>query len=215
MARKSKELPLKVKSKIPLSNGFNGKGAKPKQKLQYRLLVEGICERKYFKKLLSIPSDNIKGGNNYNDSLSTAKLDDVEEYIEEGLDMGLKCIYVVDLDRIYIDKFLKEKLAFQKLRNKYAGKDVVFCDSMPSFEFWLLLHFDKYKMHPFYTETGADESDLKKYIPNYQKSKVDTYEHLYLPENLQGAIDRAKRIDYSDDEARSHSNVWKAIEELK
>lgn len=214
MARKSKELAQRGKSGIYPSKGFNGKGERSKQKSQFMLLVEGICERKYFQRLFEIPNGNILGGKNERDSLSTAKLDTVEKYIEGGLDIGLECIYAVDLDRIHIGKILKEKLAFDRLKAKYQGKDVTFCDSMPSFEFWLLLHFDKYGMNPFYTKMGADESDLQKHIPGYQKTKVDTYDILYQQDSIERAIDMAKRIDYSDDEAKSHTNVWKAFEKL-
>lgn len=58
MARKSKELPQRSKSCISTIKGFNGKGERSKLRQQYRLLVEGVCERKYTKSFISTKISN-------------------------------------------------------------------------------------------------------------------------------------------------------------
>lgn len=179
------------------------------------LIVEGRGENKYFSQIKNIHKlgFDIIGGNkkDASDSMSTEHLMDVQKAIINGLANGMLCYYVVDLDRLYIDKIQPEKKAYYNLKMLYQDR-VVFCDSMPSFEFWLLLHFPQYRIAQ-YTQNGQDEKDLEKFIPNYKKTEVDKYQFLYKDENIQFAYNKANRISTEDD-SLSHTNVWKLMKDL-
>jgi len=68
--------------------------------------------------------------------------------------------------------------------------------SIPSFEYWLLLHF-KYSNSP-YVKTGNKSAgdcvidDLRTFMPTYQKSRIDVFEELVG--QLDTAINYSKRI---------------------
>ncbi len=132
--------------------------------------------------------------------------------MEEALDAGVRCYYVVDLDRIFIDGKSSEENEYRDTKKQYSNNsNIVFGESMPSFEFWLLLHYDNYKVKQ-YNNMGDDERDLKKKIKNYQKSNIDNYNKFYDIETIGYACEQAKKIKIENGEHMSHSNVWKVIE---
>lgn len=99
---------------------------------------------------------------------SNITIENVEYYIEEHLSGGCNnIIYITDYDTI-VNQHKLEK--FNKLKRKYAQKkEVLICETMPSIEFWFLLHFCK-------TTTEFASCDdvtrfLKRYLPDYDKSE--------------------------------------------
>lgn len=181
--------------------------------LKPHVIVEGITENKYLKKLF-LDKITILGGKNANDSYSTAHITSTKNAIEDALNAGVKCYWLVDLDRLYIDKEDRKKELdnYNQLKNKYSDNTkVVFCDSMPSIEYWFLLHFRE--GNPLFAKIGDDSKELLKYIPHYDKSKVEDYQQLYNQEKIDNAILRAKKIKY-DNDSQTHTNVWKIVEQL-
>jgi len=55
------------------------------------------------------------------------------------------------------------------IRKKYKKEDVLFVNSMPSIEYWFLLHYEK--TNKFFGTSKAVTQDLIKYIPAYKKEK--------------------------------------------
>jgi hypothetical protein len=62
----------------------------------------------------------------------------IDEYLSGGCN---QIIYFTDYDTIVNQNKIAE---FEKLKGKYANvKEVFICETMPSIEFWFLLHFQK------------------------------------------------------------------------
>jgi len=89
----------------------------------------------------------------------------IDEYLSGGCD---QIIYFTDYDTIVNQNKIAE---FEKLKGKYAEtKEVFICETMPSIEFWFLLHFLK-KTREFNNASQAI-SLLVKYMPRYSKGEV-------------------------------------------
>ena len=115
----------------------------------------------------------------------------------------------------------QEHQLVERMKSKYANnKAVLFCDSLPSIEYWFLLHY-KDVGRPFNT---CDEvvRELKKHITQFDKNEKflkDTGWVKQLCENdcLAQAIDRAKLQEEKVQKGQdvSYSRVYKALELLE
>lgn len=86
----------------------------------------------------------------------------IKELIDEGFDM---VIYFTDYDTIVKQGKIEK---YKKIVGKYEKRtDVMICESMPSIEFWFLLHYIKTTRN----FQNADEviKELKKHIPDFSK----------------------------------------------
>ncbi len=102
---------------------------------------------------------------------------------ERGLNATDEAWLVVDKDR-WTDEQLQELLAWAQRRPNYG-----FCLSNPSFEYWLLLHFEEGNG----IGSLKDCTDrLKRYLPDYDKG-VDSKQ--FPSENIHQAVRRAKTRD--------------------
>jgi len=133
--------------------------------LKYAVLGEGITEQWYL--------NHLKKHNGYRFSIRPSLFADIgiekaEGIIDELLSGGCDQVtFLTDYD-IIVNQGKKGE--FEKLVNKYKNiKEVLICDSMPSIEYWFLLHF-AYTTKEF---VSCDEivKDLKNYIPDYSKKK--------------------------------------------
>lgn len=93
---------------------------------------------------------------------------------------------------------------------------MIFCDSLPSIEYWFLIHFKD--TCPTGLSSKDAERELKKFIANYEKSADFLDDEKWIKEmsldnnGLEKAMQRAQK--YSSGEA-SYSNIHLAITELK
>lgn len=100
------------------------------------IIGEGLTERCYFKHLKSLK------GYRYTckpRNFSQQSIDDLQKQIDKVLeDDGVAvCVFDADVAR---DKPAERK-KLEAMQKKYAGKEqVILCDSMPSIEFWFLIH---------------------------------------------------------------------------
>jgi len=94
--------------------------------------------------------------------------DTAERKIDELLSGGCDhIVYVTDYDTAISQD--KQK-TFNDLVKKYErNSEVLICESMPSIEFWFLLHY-QLTTREFINADEAAEM-LKKYIPDFSKSK--------------------------------------------
>lgn len=89
----------------------------------------------------------------------------IDEYLSGGCD---QIIYFTDYDTIVNQNKVAE---FEKLKGKYAGTDEVFiCETMPSIEFWFLLHFLKTTRE--FNNANEAVALLLKYLPGYSKGEA-------------------------------------------
>lgn len=88
----------------------------------------------------------------------------IDEYLSGGCN---NIIYITDYDTI-VNQHKLEK--FNRLRSKYSQNDeVLICETMPSIEFWFLLHFCKNTTE--FNNCEEVTRILKRYLPDYDKSE--------------------------------------------
>ena len=97
----------------------------------------------------------------------------------------------------------------EKLRCKYNKDDILICDSMPSIEYWFLLHYDEK-----YGSMTADNAlrALQEHIKNYDKTVKFLRQQSWVADmlpNLNSACQRAR----NNIDGASYSNVYKIFEQ--
>jgi hypothetical protein len=172
------------------------------------LIGEGITEQYYFKHIRTLY--------NYQYSLrpyffGITSLTDMSRKIDEVIEGGGIAICVFDTDVSQRVKAEERKL--NSLFKKYRRMDnVVFCDSLPSVEYWFLLHHKNTNRH--FKDSTEVERELKKVIPEYEKTtnyleKVKWVADLCSDSKLENAIQRSKDFD---ENSPSYSKIYKAFE---
>lgn len=175
------------------------------------IIGEGITEQYYFKHVRSLF--------NYRYSIKPyffgiTSLTDMDRKISEVVEGGGVAICVFDTDVSQRVEVVKKKL--NSLFRKYSKKsNVIFCDSLPSVEYWFLLHHKNTNRH--FNDSPELERELKKVIPDYEKTinyleKEKWVADLCADNKLENAIKRSK--DFGDN-SPSYSNIYKAFEKFR
>lgn len=176
----------------------------------------GITEQWYFKHLQTLRKYRVKIRPRYFGRENAFELD-------KRVDIILKdesfAIVVFDADVSLRND--KERQMVERMKNKYANnKGVLFCDSLPSIEYWFLLHY-KEAGRLFKTSNEVVE-EIKEYNSQFDKSekflKNDSWvRQLCEGERLKQAIERCKQQEdkVNRGESVSYSKVYKAIELLE
>lgn len=166
----------------------------------------GLTEKWYFRHLKDLCGYKMEVKPKYFGS-DTAY--DMQKMVDNVLAMGGKAICVFDMDTTQWDAAEKErKDQFIKL---YANHpDVILCDSMPSIEYWFLLHFEKTNKHFGTSEKVIDA--LERYMPYEKKDRFlenSTWVKQLLYDNgMRKALDNARELG---DNGESHTSIPKAI----
>lgn len=172
---------------------------------------EGITEQYYFSHIKKIFGFHCTIKPRFFGNTSVAEM---KKKIEELLRGDIFIICVFDADVAAHNESERKKL--EQLQNKFQkNKNLLFCTSLPSIEYWFLLHHEHTNRH--FRDAKAAETALKKYISDYEKTvqflEKEKWVHNLCYENkLKQAIERAKTIT---DKGESWSNIWKAIEILE
>lgn len=109
-----------------------------------------------------------------------------------------------------------EKQRIDELHQRYFGNpEVVIAGSMPSIEYWFLLHYEHTTRY-FGTSAKVIEA-LRKYMPNFEKKEQYLRQEKWLAELIEGnrmddAYRRARKIGR---DGASYSDIWKAIDAFK
>lgn len=127
------------------------------------IIGEGATERYYFTHLKRMRGYNyVCKPRNFTEQT----FDEMQKQIERVLaDNGIAvCVFDADVTRTRP----AEKAKFEDMQRKYADNPaVILCDSMPSIEFWFLLHYLNTNR---YFATSDDVIDvLRRYMPNFSK----------------------------------------------
>lgn len=174
------------------------------------IIGAGITERWYFSHMQSLYGLKVKIRPRYfgNENIYT-----LEKLIKQVLDDEGLAIVVFDTDVSTWNESENKKLA--ALRQKYAKhKRVILCDSMPSIEFWFLIHF--INTNRYFGTSKAVIAELVKFIPNFAKSESFLLNKKWVEDICKdGGLDNAcKRAMSFGMEGESYSNLWKAFEYL-
>lgn len=99
---------------------------------------------------------------------------------------------------------------------KYAkSKRVLLCDSLPSVEYWFLLHYENTNRH--FGTSHAVIQELRQFMPDYDKSEQFLGNRKWVAEmsgegKLDTACDRAEKFGA---DGQSYSKVYKIFRMLK
>ena len=173
------------------------------------IIGEGATERYYFTHLKRLHGYNyVCKPRNFTEQT----FDEMQKQIERVLaDNGIAvCVFDADVTRTRP----AEKAKFEDMKRKYADNPaVILCDSMPSIEFWFLLHYLNTNR---YFATSDDVIDvLHRYMPNFSKhqsflSKEAWVSELLNDDKMRQAAIRAEEFR----EGESYTNLHILFNEL-
>lgn len=138
----------------------------------------------------------------------------IKNRISEGLDTGASIVCVFDEDVSQWNE--SEKKLLEDIHRQYdSHKDVVIASSMPSIEYWMLLHYENTNRY-FGTSAKVIEL-LKKHLVGFDKKEHYLRQDKWLislleDEKMQTAYRRAKEFGYNGE---SYSNMWKGIDKFE
>ncbi len=189
--------------------GRRRKFKKPKPGIY--IIGEGITEQHYFSHLKLLYGFTCTIRPRFFGNMCAGEM---KKKIEELLKSDVTIVCVFDADVTIVNE--KERTRIQKLQNKYSkNKNVYFCDSFPSIEYWFLLHFRD--ICPHFSSSREVINKLKKYIRGYEKTEDFLKNSNWVKEmsmkngSLESAIIRAKKYPTTNP---SYSKVYIAIQLL-
>lgn len=155
------------------------------------IIGAGITEQWYFTHLKTLRGYRVKIRPRFFGNETAAGLD---KKIEEVLRDESIAICVFDADVSTWNEAERKKLT--ALQKKYEGNaSVLLCDSMPSIEYWFLLHF-KHTTRHFGTSKSVIK-ELKKYIPQYDKTEQFLSNQRWV-EEMTGEGRQEQACEYAD-----------------
>lgn len=176
------------------------------------ILGEGITEQFYFTHLKEIFNFTCTIRPRF---FCNTCIDDIQSRIAELIrsDIHIICVFDADVSQ----RNAKENEKLTRLKHKYLkNKNVLFAESLPSIEYWFLLHFvDTCKG---YNNSREVMRELSAYLAGYEKSERYLKNEKWVRDlsvsdgDLNQAILRAKKYDNSHP---SFSNLYSAIEKLR
>lgn len=130
------------------------------------IIGEGETEKFYFTHL-----KRLKGYNYVCKPRNFAKqnLDDIQRQVERVLsDDGIAvCVFDIDVTRIHAT----DKAKYEAMCQSYADNpSVIICESMPSIEFWFLLHY--IRTNRYFASSTDVITALTRYLPNFSKHQA-------------------------------------------
>lgn len=191
------------------------RGRKERELRQSRITVigEGLTERWYFDHLRTVMGYKYDCKPRF---FTHQSYEEMRKLIEWVLQNGGIAVCVCDAD-ITRNNFV-ESQRLKEMKEYYSENDrVVICDSMPSIEFWFLLHYLETSRH--FNSSAEVAAVLRRSLPAFQKSgafldKVQWVAELCADNKLMLACERARSISEKP-ESESYSNIFKAIDLFK
>ena len=183
---------------------------KPKYQERTTIIGAGITERWYFSHLQTLFDLKIKIRPRFfgNENINT-----LEKRIGQVLDEGSRAVVVFDAYVSTWNETEKERLV--KLRRKYIkNKRVILCDSLPSIEYWFLLHYAN--VNRYFGTSKAVMEELTKYIKDFDKTESFLKNQKWVLDmcvegQLHMAFQRAQSFGI---DGESYTNIWKAMENI-
>lgn len=175
------------------------------------IIGEGATERYYFTHLKRLRGYNyVCKPRNFTEQT----FDEMRKQIERVLaDNGIAvCVFDADVTRTRP----AEKAKFEDLKRKYADNPaVILCDSMPSIEFWFLLHY--LNTNRYFATSDDVINALHRYMPNFSKhqsflSKESWVSELLADNRLDTAIVNANTIGTEGESYSRLSDLFEIVD---
>lgn len=168
------------------------------------IIGEGATERFYFTHLKRL------NGYKYTckpRNFTEQTFDEMRKQIERVLaDNGIAvCVFDADVTRTRP----AEKIKYDDMRRKYAkNPSVILCDSMPSIEFWFLLHY--LNTNRYFATSDDVITVLRRFITDFSKHQSFLSKEIWVSELMRNdklgfAISRAIKLNAGE----SYSNIYK------
>lgn len=130
------------------------------------IIGAGITEQWYFTHLQRIFGYRIKVRPRF---FGQEDIYQITKKIDSVLSDGGIAIAVFDADVALWN--ISERKKLTALRKKYEqNSNVIICDSLPSIEYWFLLHFTD--THRLFPTSKSVSSEVVKYLPGYDKTDI-------------------------------------------
>lgn len=171
------------------------------------LIGAGITEQWYFKHLKTLKDYHVKIRPRF---FGTETANGMAKRIEEVLRNDGFAICVFDADVSTWNELELKK--WNALRRKYKDNpSVLLCDSLPSIEYWFLLHYRN--TNRYYGTSQAVIEDLKNFIPQYDKAEKFLQQEKWVAEMTgEGRLEEAcARAEALGTDGESYSKVFEVI----
>ncbi len=169
------------------------------------IIGEGLTEQYYFSHLRSLYNFNYTIKPYF---FGTTSLKDIDRKAREVITGGGVAVCVFDSD--VSERNENEKKKLEQLSKKYEKEEnIIFCDSLPSIEFWFLLHYCN--TNKYFKDSKSVERELRKFIVQYEKKKVFLEKEKWVADLC--AENKMKlaqqRVEIFSKEKGSYSNIYK------
>lgn len=186
-----------------------GRVKKERELKRSRITVigEGLTERWYFEHLRAVKGYRYDCKPRFFTRQSYEEMTKLIEWVLQNDGIAV-CICDADITRTNEER----RQALQKMKVAYSKNErVLICDSMPSIEFWFLLHYVNTSKH--FNDSVAVIKVLRKYVSGYEKSGAFLQRQSWVSEmasddRLGEACKRASLLGPNDE---SYSEIYKAI----
>ena len=148
-------------------------------------------------------------------------IDDIVRLAKERLYAGYDYVLcLIDMDVIEGDH---EKMLHYRALKKDNPK-IIFVESSPCTEYWFLMHYMPGPSSKEYADYDAVAKELKKHIPNYEKTetffnKTHIYRELKEKGNMEKAIELSRDLDKLHetelDVYKSYTQMYKLFDIIK
>ena len=171
------------------------------------VIGEGLTERWYFEHLRAIKGYRYDCKPRF---FAHQSYEEMMKLIDWVLQNGGIAVCVCDADITRNNEERNKKL--HDMKALYAKDERVFiCDSMPSIEFWFLIHY--MNTSKYFKDADAVIKVLKKYIPGYNKTGAFLERQVWVAEMStdEKQSDACKRAAVLGPQDESYSEIYKAI----
>lgn len=171
------------------------------------VIGEGLTERWYFEHLRTIKGYSYDCKPRF---FAHQSYEEMMKLIDWVLQNGGIAVCVCDADITRDNEERNKKL--QEMKALYAKDERVFiCDSMPSIEFWFLIHY--MNTSKYFKDTDAVIKVLKKFIPGYNKTGafLEKQSWVAVMSTDEKQSEACKRAALLDPKNESYSELYRAI----
>lgn len=186
-----------------------GKGGRERELKRPRITVigEGLTERWYFEHLRNLKGFRYDCKPRFFTHQSYEQMSKLIDWVLQNGGIAV-CVCDADITRTNEER----NKVFKEMKKRYSKKErVLICDSMPSIEFWFLIHY--LNTSRYFKDADDVIRVLRKCIPGYEKTgafleKAQWVAEMSADNRLEDACIRASHLGPESD---SYSEIYKAI----
>lgn len=173
------------------------------------IIGEGHTEKYYFQHLKNLQSYQCIVRPRLFQKNSIHYIETATEKLLLG-DVIVICVFDADVS----SRNKQEGIKLKRFKSKYRdNKNVIICDSLPSIEFWFLLHFKK--TNRYFNGYSEIKKELRKYISDYDKTEKYLKQNKWVKVLIRKQTEAVKNARETKSTCDSYSNIYKAMDVLE